>query len=65
MRPPGPNDAFRAGTAALDADDRIIYDAATGQLWYDADGNGAGAAVHFADVTPGTTVTNADFYVLA
>jgi Ca2+-binding RTX toxin-like protein len=58
------NDAFRAGTSALDADDRIIYDSATGQIWYDADGNGAGAAVHFADVTPGTTVTNADFFIV-
>lgn len=34
---------FRAGTSAQDADDRVIYDAATGELWYDADGNGGGA----------------------
>jgi Ca2+-binding RTX toxin-like protein len=27
-----------------DADDRVVYDTSTGQLWYDADGSGAGGA---------------------
>src|SRR5204863_512013 len=43
-----PAGAFVTGTVAADADDRILYDNATGNLFFDADGNGAGAAVQFA-----------------
>lgn len=53
--------AFRAGTAAADADDRILYDAATGEIRYDPDGAGGAAAVLFATVAAGTALTNADF----
>ena len=53
--------AFRAGTAAGDADDRIVYDAATGNIFYDADGLGGVAQILFATVTPATALTNADF----
>jgi Ca2+-binding RTX toxin-like protein len=38
-------DAFFAGTAAQDATDRIIYNQATGNLFYDPDGTGSKAAV--------------------
>jgi serralysin len=63
---------FVKGTAALDDNDRIIYDAATGALYYDADGVGAGAQVQFAtlfsDATlgthPGAGLTAADFFVV-
>ena len=53
--------AFRAGTSAGDADDRIVYDAATGNIFYDADGLGGVAQILFATVTPATALTNADF----
>jgi uncharacterized protein len=56
--------AFVAGSAAADADDRIIYDQATGQLFYDADGNGAGAAVLFGLVSGLPSLTATDFTVI-
>ncbi len=43
--------AFNIGSRATEADDRILHDVATGQLWYDADGSGAAAAVQFATVS--------------
>jgi Ca2+-binding RTX toxin-like protein len=55
-------DAFVVGTAAADGSDRIVYDPATGQLFYDADGDGAGAAVLFATLEPNTTVAAGDLW---
>jgi Ca2+-binding RTX toxin-like protein len=49
--------------AAADADDRLIYDIATGALSYDRDGNGAEEAVQFAQVTAGLILT-ADHFLL-
>ena len=53
--------AFRAGLAAVDADDRIIHDSATGNIFYDFDGTGAAAQILFATVDPGLVLTNLDF----
>ena len=53
--------AFQAGPAALDPTDRILYDGATGRIFYDSDGSGATAAILFATLVPGTAVTNLDF----
>ena len=56
--------AFVIGTAAHDADDRIVYNQATGQLFYDADGNGAGAAVLFATLQTHPALAASDFVVI-
>ncbi|MES2444680.1 MAG: M10 family metallopeptidase C-terminal domain-containing protein [Pseudomonadota bacterium] len=53
--------AFRAGSTAVDADDRILYDSATGNIYYDADGVGGADAVLMAHVAAGTTVNHTDF----
>jgi Ca2+-binding RTX toxin-like protein len=56
--------AFFVGSAAHDADDRIIYNSATGQLFYDADGTGGGAAVLFATLIGAPALTVSDFTVI-
>jgi Ca2+-binding RTX toxin-like protein len=56
--------AFRVGTAAEDADDRILYDPATGALSFDADGLGGVEAVLFATVQPGLVLSAGDFAVI-
>jgi len=58
-------DAFRIGRKALDADDRILYDARKGTLAYDADGSGSvHAAVTFATLKAKAVLTAADFVVI-
>ena len=49
----------QAGTAS----DRIIYETDTGRLYFDVDGVGGTARIHFATLAPGLAVTNSDFFV--
>ena len=49
---------------ATSADQRIIYDTDSGQLFYDADGSLGGAAVLFGIVAGHPPLTGADFVVV-
>lgn len=65
----GPNgalatQAFWTGTEAHDATDRIVYDPATGAVYYDPDGTGLAPQVRFAQLAKGLAVTAADFVVI-
>jgi Ca2+-binding RTX toxin-like protein len=55
---------FYKGVKAHDADDRIIYDSATGALSYDVDGTGASAAIKFAQLAKGLALASNDFLVI-
>ena len=55
--------AFVQAAAAFAADQRIIYNQATGLLSYDADGSGGGAAVAVAQLNAGQVVKAQDIKV--
>jgi len=55
------NSALRVGATATTADQRVIYDQATGRLFYDSDGSGSAAAVLFATGAAGKGLSAADF----
>ena len=57
-------EAFRVGSAAADSSDRIIYNSATGALYYDPDGTGSAAQVRFATLTPGMALTAGSFIII-
>ncbi len=49
------------GTASADGNDYLVYNGATGELFYDADANGAGAQILFAKLTAGSVLDTGDF----
>ena len=53
----------RVDNLAQDGDDRFIFRNTDHTLWFDADGNGAGAAVMLADLQPGATMTASDIVI--
>ncbi|HYE88769.1 MAG TPA: hypothetical protein VEA16_20555, partial [Vicinamibacterales bacterium] len=69
----GANGSFAAGDARFsagaganagqDATDRVIHNTSTGQLWYDADGSGSGAAQLVATLAVGASVAATDITV--
>lgn len=54
---------FATGAAAATAEQHVIYNASTGALYYDADGNGSGAMVQIATLSKGLALTHNDFVV--
>ena len=55
---------FRAGPKALDANDYIVYNKATGSLMYDNDGSGPHTPVAFAVLINKPTLSANDFVVI-
>ncbi|MHC2018758.1 calcium-binding protein [Methylobacterium sp. CM6247] len=50
-------------SGAVDTSDRILYNHGTGELYYDADGNGAAKAILFAIVDTKVTLNYHDFLI--
>ncbi len=55
---------LRSGSAATDANDYLVYNGATGQLFYDADGSGSVGQILFAKLTAGTVLDAGDFVLV-
>jgi Ca2+-binding RTX toxin-like protein len=56
---------FWTGAAAHDGDDRVVYDSANGQLWYDADGSASGGAQLIATLTGAPSLAATDITVIS
>jgi len=52
------------GTVATTTSAQLVYDSASGDLSYDADGTGLGALVKVASITGNPNLTNLDFLLV-
>ena len=59
-----PSGAFVRGAAATQADDRIIYDPQTGNLYFDHDGFGGDAQILFATLNAGLKFGVSEFIIV-
>lgn len=55
---------FVTASAAIDSDDEIVYNAATGALYYDPNGNADGAAVLIATLAGRPLLSAGDFVII-
>ncbi|MBK8816585.1 MAG: VCBS repeat-containing protein [Methylococcaceae bacterium] len=58
------NFVSRADAKALDSNDYLLYDTDNGSLYYDADGNGAGAKIEFVSLTGIPSLTAGDIVIV-
>jgi serralysin len=56
--------AAAGATSGHDASDRVVYDLSTGDLYYDADGSGAGEAMRIATFQDNAPITATDITVI-
>jgi Ca2+-binding RTX toxin-like protein len=56
--------AAAGATSGHDANDRLVYNTTTGDLYYDADGSGAEAALHVASLQGAPTLTACEITVI-
>lgn len=56
--------AFALTSATAEADDRIVYDQSTGNLFFDADGGARDNQTLFATLTNRASITASDFFVV-
>ena len=56
--------AANATGTATEADDRIVYNKTTGDLFFDSNGDAAGGAIKFATLANKAALTAADFFII-